>query len=161
MMRASDGLAVFNKIDAFDMRGYSKLGSSQGGADYFPNVTGRVYGYIRGHCSGNLNANGTIFSLRRTENIGSVTKGSGNSIVITLQDDGWTDANIYTKMRVFGFACGSTAAGATLYDNYLFAPFLYGYNTGAREMIIKFVKGNQAESYVIAQSLFFDITLYC
>jgi hypothetical protein len=164
-MKADGGTAVFNKIDTFEMRGYSKLYPSVSGGPNYPNVTGRVYGYIRGHCSGLLNVNGTVSSLRKTENIESVSKqtGSKTTLAIKLQNDGWTDFEIYSKMRIFGYAIGGTSAsnGATLYDNYLFIPYFNGYNTSTGEMIIKLVRGNTADSYTVAQSLYFDLTLYC
>jgi hypothetical protein len=163
-MIANDGSAVFNKIDTFEMRGYSKFGPSAGGVtDYYPNITGRVYGYIRGGCSGVLTASGTITNLRKTDNIDAINHaGYGGAIIkIKLKDDGWTDVNIYTKMRVFGYAIGATSIGSTLCDNYLFIPFFNGYDGSTKEMFVKFVKGHQAGSYTIDQGLYFDITLYC
>jgi hypothetical protein len=163
-MTASNGAAVFNKIDTFEMRGYSKLGPSMGGTDYYPKVTGRVYGYIRGHLSGTINANGTITNLRKTDNIDTVATSASlpkNYLLVTLKDDGWSDVNIYTKMRVFGYAVGATYSGSTLYDNYQFVPYLAEYNSGTKEMQIKLIGGHISDSYTITQSLYFNITLYC
>jgi hypothetical protein len=159
-MLANNGSAVFNKIDTFEMRGYSKFGPSAGGTDYYPNITGRIYGYIRGGLSGLINASGTITNLQKTDNIDTVT-GSGNRITIKLKNDGWTDENIYTKMRTFGYAIGSSRTGTTLHDDYLFIPFLYGFNTGTKEMLIKLVRGHNADIYTIERGLYFNITLYC
>jgi hypothetical protein len=159
---AKDGKAVLNTVDTFNMRGYSKFNPVSGGKDYYPDITGRVYGYFRGHCYGIIWKNNTVTVTSKSDNIDTVTHDGGQNLRLKLKDDGDTDTNIYTKLRIDGYACGATKGGdGTYYDNYLFTARARGYSTTTKEIYVKFTMGHDAYVYTIKESLMFEIFLFC